>query len=116
MGFGDWPAFDPGFTPLADVEETGDSYLVDIDLPGVSRDDINVELAGRRLVVDGERKEKERSGIVRRRTRRVGKFHYEILLPGEVDQENIEANIASGTLTVRVPKAVAERPRKITVK
>ncbi len=105
-----------GFTPLADVEETDDAYMVEVELAGVRGDDVSVEVAGRRLTVSGERKERERVGILRRQTRTVGRFHYEVVLPGEVDEEGVEASLDEGVLTVRVPKAEAERPRRIPVK
>src|SRR6476620_4153003 len=63
------------FTPLANVEETDDAYLVEIELPGVKKGDIEISMEGRRLTVSGERKEKEREGVLRRRTRSVGRFH-----------------------------------------
>ena len=107
---------DTEFAPLADVEETDDAYIVEMELAGVKKDDINVELSGRRLSVSGERKEKERQGRVRRRTRTVGRFRYEISFPADVDDKKIEANINEGVLTIRVPKAAAERPTQITVK
>ena len=105
-----------GFTPLADLEETEEAYVVEVELPGVKGDDIEVEVAGRRLTVSGERKERERVGVLRRQTRTVGRFHYEVVLPGEVDEESIEASLDEGVLTVRVPKAEAERPKRIPVK
>ena len=67
-------------------------------------------------MVTGERKERERVGILRRRTRTVGRFHYEVLLPGEVDEEAVEASLHEGVLTVRVPKPLSERPRRIPVR
>jgi HSP20 family protein len=103
------------FTPLADVEETDEAYLAEIELPGVGADDLSVEVAGRRLTVTGERKEKERVGILRKRTRTVGRFHYEVLLPGDVDEENVQASLDDGVLTVRVPKPASQRPRRIPV-
>jgi HSP20 family protein len=103
------------FTPLADVEETDDAYVAEIELPGIASDDLSVEVAGRRLTVTGERKEKERVGILRKRTRTVGRFHYEVLLPGDVDEENVQASLEAGVLTVRVPKPVSQRPRRIPV-
>ena len=103
------------FTPLADLEETDDAYLAEIELPGVKREDLSVEVAGHRLTVAGERKERERVGILRRRTRTVGRFHYEVLLPGDVDEEGVEASLHEGVLTVRVPKPVSQRPRRIPV-
>jgi HSP20 family protein len=86
-GWGDLSSLlSDAFTPLADVEETDDAYLVEIELPGVKKGDIEISMEGRRLTVSGERKEKERAGILRRRTRSVGRFHYEVVLPGEVDE------------------------------
>ena len=105
-----------GFTPLADVEETDDAYHVEIELPGIKKDDVAIEVGGRRLTVSGERKEKERVGILRRRTRSVGRFYYEVVLPGEVDEDGIHATLDDGVLTVMVPKAASERPRRIEIK
>ncbi len=103
------------FTPLADLEETDDAYTAEIELPGVKLEDLSVEVAGRRLTVSGERKERERVGILRRRTRTVGRFHYEVLLPGEVDEDGVEASLHEGVLTVRIPKPASQRPRRIPV-
>ena len=111
----DLPSLTGGFTPLADVEETDDAYLVEIELPGVKRDDVSVEVTGRRLTVSGERKERERAGILRRRTRTVGRFHYEVVLPGDVEDEGVSASMDEGVLTVRVPKPASERPRRIPI-
>jgi HSP20 family protein len=107
--------FGEGFSPLADLEETEDEYVVEIELPGVKKHDVSVELSGRRLVVSGERKERERSGVLRRRGRVAGRFHHEVLLPGEIDPEGVTAHLEEGVLTVRVPKAATERPRRIEV-
>ena len=104
------------FTPLADIEETHDAYLVEVELPGVDKGDIDIELAGRRLTVSGERKAKERVGILRKRERVVGKFRYDVTLPGGVEAEGVEANLDGGILTVRVPKPAAERARRIEVR
>jgi HSP20 family protein len=105
-----------GFTPLADVEETPDAYLVEIELPGVKRNDIDIEIAGRRVSVRGERKEKERVGILRRRERTVGRLSYEVILPGDVDEDGVEAHLDEGVLTVRLPKPERERPRRIEIR
>lgn len=117
---GQWPTDGllPGsFSPLGELEEQDDAYLVRVELPGVKRGDIDVELAGRRLTVRAERKETERKGLLRRSTRRTGEFFFETLLPGEVDQAGIEATLEEGVLAVRLPKPESERrkTRKITV-
>lgn len=103
-----WPALDR-FVPLADLEETDDAYVLEVELPGVSKQDVDVEVAGGRLTVSGERTERERTGILRRRARSVGRFRYEVVLPGEVDEDAITASLADGVLTVTAPKPAAER-------
>jgi HSP20 family protein len=105
-----------GFIPRADVEETDDAYLVELELPGVKKSDVDVSLEGRRLIVSGERKEKERVGMLRRRTRSVGRFHYDVVLPGEIDADGVTASLEDGVLTVRVPKSAAQQQRRIQVR
>jgi HSP20 family protein len=118
---GQWPTDGllPGsFSPLGELEEQDDAYLVRVELPGVKRNDIDVELAGRRLTVRAERKETQRKGLLRRSTRRTGEFFFETLLPGEVDQAGIEATLEEGVLAVRLPKPESERRKthKITIR
>jgi HSP20 family protein len=103
------------FTPPADIEETDDAYVVDIELPGVGKDDLDIEIAGRRLTVCGERKEKERVGILRRRECTIGRFRYEVTLPGNVDEEAVAAHLDDGVLVVRIAKPADERPRRIEI-
>ncbi len=112
------PPSGPGkrFTPFADVEETPDAYVVDIELPGVKGDEVDIAIAGRRVSVSGERKEKERVGILRRRERTIGRFSYDVTLPGDVDEDGVEASLNDGVLTVRLPKPERERPRRIPVR
>ncbi len=82
MSFGSWPrlrvAFDDTVTPFAGIEETDDMFVVGIELPGVKRDEVGIEIAGRRLTVRAERKERERTGVLRRKTRTVGTFEYDV--------------------------------------
>jgi HSP20 family protein len=103
------------WTPLADVTETDDAYLVEIELPGVDRKDLFVEVAAGELRIGGEIVEKERVGWLRHRTRRVGRFAYRTTLPGDIDADRISADLADGVLSVRVPKTEAAKPRRITV-
>jgi HSP20 family protein len=102
--------------PLADIEETEDAWVIEAELPGVDRKDVNVELRDSDLLITGEIKEKERKGILRRRSRRTGRFEYRVTLPGQTDEEHIEAKLHDGVLTVRVPKTEQARPRRIEVK
>jgi HSP20 family protein len=103
------------WSPLADVSETADAYVVAVDLPGVKREDVTVELVGTTLAITGELKEREHTGWFRSRTRRRGRFEYRTMLPHEVDADRIEANLNDGVLTVRIPKSEAMKPRRIEI-
>ena len=100
----------------ADIEETDDAYVVEVDLPGVKPGDVNVEVRENELRVSGEVKEKERKGILRRQTRRVGEFEHVIALPGEVDPDNVEATLSDGVLTMRLGKSQVRQPRRVEIK
>lgn len=104
------------WTPFADIEETDDAWVLEVELPGVKREDINVELREGELVISGDIKERERQGVLRRRARRAGHFEYHVTLPGVADEDKIDANLHDGILTVRVPKAEQARPRRIEVR
>jgi HSP20 family protein len=103
------------WTPPVDIIETDDAWIFEAELPGVEPDDINVEVRDSEVAISGEIKERERKGILRRRTRRVGAFDFHVTLPGQVDPENIEANAHNGVLTVRVPKPEQARARRVEV-
>jgi HSP20 family protein len=104
-----------GFTPVVDVEETEDAFLVDLELPGVKKKDIDIEIADGRLVVSGERRENQRTGFLRRRGRSFGRFVSQITFPEEVDEDNVEASLDDGVLHLRVPKRTTSKRRHIDV-
>lgn len=110
-----WSGVAGGWAPAVDVEETDDAYLVEAEVPGVSQDDLQVEVSGGVLRISGELKERERVGILRRRTRRTGQFEFQTTLPSAVDSNAISASLHDGVLTVRVPKAAEAKPRRIEV-
>jgi HSP20 family protein len=105
-----------GWSPFVDIEEQDDVYELDVELPGVKRDDVNIEVIGNELSITGEIKEKERKGAIRRRTRRTGRFEYRVRLPDQVDASKIEGSLDQGVLTVRVPKAERAKRQKIQIK
>jgi HSP20 family protein len=115
-GSGYWPSSGDGLVPSADIEETDDAFVIEIELPGVKKSDINIDLGGQRLVVTAELKERERVGVLRRRTRTFGTYHYEVVLPGEVDPDRAEASLADGVLTLRLPKPGGSKARSIPIK
>jgi HSP20 family protein len=105
-----------GWTPLVDIEETEDAYVVDAELPGVKREDVQIEIVGSELTITGQNEERERKGAMRRQTRRTGRFDYRVGLPEAVDPEKVEANLKDGVLSVRIPKSQRAQRRKIEVK
>ncbi|WP_370416357.1 Hsp20/alpha crystallin family protein [Streptomyces fradiae] len=101
-----------GWTPTAEMNETDDAYVIKAEMPGIPRDDIEVELKGNELCITGEMDEKSEGKML---TRRRGSFCYRTSLPGSIDSEHVEADLDDGILTVRVPKSEAARPYKIPV-
>jgi len=105
-----------GWVPAVDIEELEDAYVVEAEVPGVKREDVNIEVTGNELTISGEIKVREREGIIRRRTRRVGEFEFRVVLPNEVNPEGVDAKLNDGVLTVRIPKAKRAQRRRIEVK
>jgi HSP20 family protein len=105
-----------GWAPPVDIEEQDDAYVIEAEVPGVKKDDVNIELISNELMVTGEIKEREREGILRKRTRRIGRFEYRVRLPEQVDPDNVEAKLKDGVLSVRVPKHEQAERRRIQVK
>jgi HSP20 family protein len=118
FAFGDLGLPRPGnapWSPLAEVSETDDAYLVHVELPGIRKDQVDVQLVDRELVISGDIKESE-NGRRRRSSRRTGRFEYRTYLPGDVKADQVSAQLADGVLTVTVPKSEATKPRRIEVK
>jgi HSP20 family protein len=105
-----------GWAPPVDIEEQDDAYVIEAEVAGVKKDDVNIELISNELMITGEIKEREREGILRKRTRRIGRFEYRVRLPEQVDPDNVEAKLKDGVLSVRVPKHEQAERRRIQVK
>lgn len=110
-----WGEVGEGWCPAADVEETADAYRVEVELPGVKREDVSVQFGGGELTISGELKERERVGLLRTRMRPVGRFCYRVRLPAQVEDTGITAALTEGVLTVAVPKTPTARSRKIPI-
>src|ERR1700751_5328590 len=108
-----WHSSGQAWVPAADLTETGDAYVAEVELPGVRKDDIRVELAGRDLRVVGDYSREAADGRGRRRGS--GPCEYQVTLPGQADADKITASLADGVLTVTVPKTETEKPRQIQI-
>lgn len=102
------------WVPAVETEEEDNDYLVRAELPGMKGDDVNVELSGHELRINGEVAENAGNGKTLRQ--RHGKFAYHMSLPADADMDKADAQMSDGVLTVRLPKAVQARSRKIAIK
>ncbi|HEY2643035.1 MAG TPA: Hsp20/alpha crystallin family protein [Galbitalea sp.] len=104
-----------GWSPLVDIEEQDDAYVLEADAPGAKREDVKVEQVGNELHISGEIKERERKGSLRRRERPIGRFSYAVRLPESIDPNKIEAKLKDGVLSIRVPKSQRAQRRQVEV-
>ncbi len=105
------------FAPAANLAETETAYELALDLPGVSADDVSVELNDGKLIVSGERvQESEESGKTFHRVeRRYGKFRRVVNIPAPIADDQITAEYSNGVLTVTLPKSEKLKVKKIVV-
>jgi HSP20 family protein len=105
------------WVPPMDLVEADDHFLLRADLPGLSEEDINIELRDNTLTVAGERKteteQRERGWY--RLERQFGQFSRSLSLPEGVDPDAVEAHFDRGVLEVRIPKPEARKPRRIAI-
>jgi HSP20 family protein len=104
--------------PPMDLVETEDNLVLRADLPGVDRDDIDIEVKDGVLTVSGERKaqhEEKREGF-HRVERSFGRFSRSLELPKGVEADNIDARFERGVLEVRMPKPAERKPKRIEIR
>jgi HSP20 family protein len=116
VGAGFGPAAERlSWAPLADLTETDDAYVIEAELPGLKREDIDIQIGERELAITGEIKEFERKGTLHRSTRRSGRFEYRTTLPGQVNADDVTATLKEGVLTVRIPKSADAGVRHVEI-
>jgi HSP20 family protein len=105
------------WVPPVDILESKDSYLIRAELPGMKKQDFNLEVRDGTLTLSGERKfEETANGVEYHRVERAtGKFSRSFYLPQTVKHDSIKASYRDGILEVHVPKAEEAKPRQITV-
>jgi HSP20 family protein len=105
------------WTPAIDVIEDESHYVLRADLPGLTDQDVSIELENNVLTVSGERKSEheERKAGYYRLERSSGSFRRALRLPEGVDPEAVKATFEHGVLEVRVPKPEQRKPRKVAI-
>lgn len=105
------------WAPNTDIHETEKDYKIAIDLPGIPKDDVEINFKDNRLTITGERvkEEKEEEKDYLRRERYHGRFHRTFTFPADVKEDKIKASFKEGVLTVTVPKTEAKKPKNIAI-
>lgn len=105
------------WAPAVDIRETEEAFLVEAELPGMTKDNVEVTFEDGMLTLSGERKleEETEEKDYRRIERRYGSFTRSFTLPREVDAEAVKARFKDGLLTIEVPKKETVKPRTIEV-
>ena len=115
----EWPALagKPAFTPSCDVQKVGNQYQMSFDLPGVKKEDIQIEVHDGVLTVSGERKEESEQKEKRkyRMERFYGSFSRSFQIPSGVRSEQIQARYVDGVLKLSIPigESVQSKPIRI---
>lgn len=94
------------WNPSIDLYETPEAFILEVDLPGVKREGVKVEVEGQDLILQGERtrEQKQTTEKFHYHERFSGKFMRRMTLPKSVDKEKIEAEFTEGVLRVMLPK------------
>ncbi len=111
---------DIDFVPTVNTREADDAYYIEVDLPGVNKDNININVDENTLTISGERKVKEehKADNFYKVESVYGKFERSFSLPEDVDTDKIEAEHKNGVLEIKIPKVVKveKTPKKIEIK
>jgi HSP20 family protein len=106
-------------SPAIDVHEDDDRYVITVELAGVRKEDIHLEIEQNVLTIRGEKRLEEEVGKNRQRRwteRAYGAFQRSFTLPGDADADRMDAEFRDGVLTIRVPKSEVAKPRSVSIK
>jgi len=105
------------WAPAVDIRETEDALLMQVELPGIDKEDVTLEVKDGVLTVSGERRYEKNvtEENVHRIERAYGKFTRSFSLPRNVDAEKVEASMNNGILEVRLPKHDSAKPKAIAI-
>jgi HSP20 family protein len=104
-----------GWAPAVDLCETASAFIFTAELPGLSREQIRIQVTDGRLTLQGRRDARTSCEQYHQVERGHGEFCRTFALPQPVDAENVQADLADGVLTITVPKGPAGGPRRVPV-
>lgn len=105
------------FSPSCEVVEEGNNYILKFDMPGVSKNQVKVEVIDNQLTVSAERKEEKKQENKKKFLSEVyyGSYTRSFTLPGAVNEKKVDAKFENGVLTVTIPKTEALQTKQIPV-
>jgi len=104
--------------PIMDIIDEGDKYSITAEIPGIPKEDINIEITKNILEIKAEQKmekEEKKEGYIRKE-RGQRSFYRQVALPEEIDAEKIEATLNNGILSIEIPKKEPTPKKKIEIK
>ena len=103
--------------PSVDVYETDDALVIKAELPGVSKDDVSIDVHQNTLTLRGQRKHaaEVKNERYHRVERPYGTFQRSFVLPAVVDQDKVQATYKDGVLELHLPKSEAAKPKRIAI-
>jgi HSP20 family protein len=115
-----WPWAGPGgrVLPALDIRENNQHYAVTVELPGVRKEDVQVELENGTLTIRGEKtsEREEKKEQCRYTERSYGSFSRSFSLPSDADADRLEASFKDGVLSLTIPRTEQTKPRAIAIK
>jgi len=107
----------PVWMSPVDIYETENEITIDAQLPGIKREDLQIQVENSLLTLKGSRQpETEVSGKILKAERSYGSFNRSFKIPSNVDQGGIKSELSQGILKIRLPKREEEKPRQIEIK
>lgn len=106
------------WSPLTDISENKDQYILKMDLPGVSKENLKLNFHDGELIISGERKQEkeDKDSKYHRIERTYGKYFRSFTLPQTIQADKINAEFKDGQLTITVPKSEEAKPKELEIK
>ncbi|HSC73102.1 MAG TPA: Hsp20/alpha crystallin family protein [Gaiellaceae bacterium] len=107
----------PAVLPATDIYETGDEYVVELEVPGFEREELGIEVSDHQLTIKGRRTDAKDQGekAFRLHERLAREFERRFVLPAEADTEHLRATFEKGVLEVHAPKARILEPKTVEI-
>ena len=104
--------------PMTDILEDENQYYLNIDLPGIKKEDVKINYSNGQLSISGERKQEtvEKNTKYHRAERSYGKYYRSFTLPQKINENEIDAEFKDGQLKISIPKSEEAKPKQLEIK